>query len=601
MRIKTECIHFTGLKKILSVFTAAAIGASLASCAGKDSSSSTEETSAEVTTGAVTTTTAPEESEIVTSAPEEEVPVQVTTSAEKEIEANVAKYVKFTQNIEAQEGLYSDNIAEKEDDTASGGKYLIGLNDGWSYDAEIPATQYYNIVLVVNSPKKQKSDISFWINGSEYSSFTTNGSGKFEAIGFDNIRLEKGVSTIGIFVDDSEVGLDYVIITASDTVAKMDLTYKKMPALSNKKATAKTRAVYNYLAQCYGKNMLSGQYDTVNTTAETDAIYALTGHYPAIRFGDLNQYTESDSYANDVENAIDWAENGGLVGYVWHWADPMGGGGYYTKGTADVPEEMTTDFDITQAVTEIDIAKIPIEDLEVMCSEGGITAQCLAIVKDIDTIAVQFSHLQENGVTVLFRPLNEAGGGWFWWGKDKDAYMWLWKLMYRRMTELHGLNNIIWVWNGQHPDWYVGDKYCDIISADIYDDGGASQLSAFLSLHRISENKMLALSECGNAPDVQMLANEKTLWCCFGIWGGSYVIDEYGNYSAEVIPAEEMTELYSNNIVICRDELPDFEELAKEIEKEDADKAQKEKEKEDKKKDKEKDKENTDSEKSEAE
>ncbi len=589
MRIKTESIHFAGIKKILSVFTAVAIGATLVSCGGKDGSSSSAESKAEVT--GITTTA--QESAPVTSAPEEEVPVQVTTSAEKVIEANPLEYVKFTQNIEAQEGLYSENIAERDDETASGGKYLIGLSDGWSYDAQIPATQYYNIVLVVNSREKQKSDISFWINGSEYSSFTTSGSGKFEAIGFDNIRLEEGVSTIGLFVDDSEVGLDYIIITASDTVAKMDLTYKEMPQLSNKKATAKTRAVYNYLAQCYGKNMLSGQYDTVSTTAETDAIYKLTGHYPAIRFGDLNQYTESDSYADDVENAIEWAKNGGLVGYVWHWADPMGGGGYYSKGAADVPEEMTTDFDIAQAVTEIDIAKIPIEDLEVMCSEGGITPQCLAIVKDIDTIASQFGLLQENGVTVLFRPLNEAGGGWFWWGKDKDAYMWLWKLMYRRMTELHGLNNIIWIWNGQHPDWYVGDEFCDIISADIYDDGGASQLSAFLSLHRISANKMLALSECGNAPDVQMLADEKTLWCCFGIWGGSYVIDEYGNYSQEVIPADKMTELYSNNIVICRDELPDFDKLAEEIEKADAAQAQKDKEKEDK--------ENTDSEQTKAE
>lgn len=579
----------------MSVFTAAAIGTALVSCGGKDGSSKSD--SKQEAAGSVTTTA--QESKPVTSAPVEDEPAQITTSAEKVIEANVAEYVKFSQNIEAQEGLYSENIAEREDETASGGKYLIGLSDGWSYNAEIPSTQYYNIVLVVNSPEKQKSDISFWINGSEYSSFTTDGSGKFEAIGFDNIRLEAGVSTIGILVDDSEVGLDYIMITASDTVAKMDLTYKEMPQLSNKKATAKTRAVYNYLAQCYGKNMLSGQYDTVSTTAETDAIYKLTGHYPAIRFGDLNQYTESDSYADDVENAIEWAENGGLVGYVWHWADPMGGGGYYSKGTADVPEEMTTDFDITQAVTEIDIAKIPIEDLEVMCSEGGITAQCLAIVKDIDTIAAQFGILQENGVTVLFRPLNEAGGGWFWWGKDKDAYMWLWKLMYKRMTELHGLNNIIWIWNGQHPDWYVGDEYCDIISADIYDDGGASQLSAFLSLHRISSKKMLALSECGNAPDVQMLADEKTLWSCFGIWGGSYVIDEYGNYSEEVISADKMVELYSNNIVICRDELPDFEELAKEIEKKDAEQAQKDKD--DKKEDKKKDKENTDSKQPEAE
>ena len=79
--------------------------------------------------------------------------------------------------------------------------------------------------------------------------------------------------------------------------------------------------------------------------------------------------------------------------------------------------------------------------------------------------------LQEKNVTVLWRPLHEAAGGWFWWGAaGPDAYKWLWELMYERQTYYHGLNNLIWLWNGQDADWYVGDELCDIVGMDIYAD-----------------------------------------------------------------------------------------------------------------------------------
>lgn len=503
------------------------------------------------------------------SAPEEK--PQITTAQEIEITPQVAEYIPFTLNVEAQEGQYGGNLAESNrHEGASEGTYIAGFNDpqtdSWTYTAQLPASQYYNVVLVLFSDKDKPRENALMINGEEYSRFSTDGSGLFEAIGFDNIWLEEGENSFGIGIIDGAIGFDYMMISSSDAVAKLDLSYDTMPQLSNKNAGAGAMAVYEYLASVYGKNILSGQYETVSTSAETNAIYTLTGHYPAIRFGDFLDYTNNDSFADDVNRAIDWAAEGGLVGYVWHWEDPMGGGGYYRSEIGSAPDELKTDFDITKAVTELDIAKIPYDDLAVMCLEGGISAECLAIVSDIDIISYQLLKLQEKGITVLWRPLHEAGGGWFWWGKDVQSYTWLWKLMYDRMTYYHGLNNLIWIWNGQHADWYVGDDYCDMISADIYTDEGESQLAAFLSLHRISLGKMLALSECGNAPDIRRFANEKTMWSFFGIWSGGYVIDEYGNYSEKVISKDQMIELYSNNIVICRDELPDFEKLTKEME-----------------------------------
>ncbi len=107
------------------------------------------------------------------------------------------------------------------------------------------------------------------------------------------------------------------------------------------------------------------------------------------------------------------------------------------------------------------------------------------LIRDIDAISEQLKILQDNNVTVLWRPLHEASGGWFWWGcRGKDAYQWLWNLMYERQTHYHKLNNLIWVWNGQDPDWYVGDDRCDIIGEDVYADARNYDAQAMRFMNR---------------------------------------------------------------------------------------------------------------------
>lgn len=49
--------------------------------------------------------------------------------------------------------------------------------------------------------------------------------------------------------------------------------------------------------------------------------------------------------------------------------------------------------------------------------------------------------------------------------------------MYDRLTNFHGINNIVWVWNSIAADWYPGDDIVDILSADVYATGnGVSPL-----------------------------------------------------------------------------------------------------------------------------
>jgi mannan endo-1,4-beta-mannosidase len=67
-------------------------------------------------------------------------------------------------------------------------------------------------------------------------------------------------------------------------------------------------------------------------------------------------------------------------------------------------------------------------------------------MKDIDTIAVQLKKLQSKGIPVLFRPLHEAEGGWFWWGaQGPEPCKKLWRILYQRLTHHHRINNLIWM------------------------------------------------------------------------------------------------------------------------------------------------------------
>ena len=167
---------------------------------------------------------------------------------------------------------------------------------------------------------------------------------------------------------------------------------------------------------------------------------------------------------------------------------------------------------------------------------------------------------------VYKRQLHEASNGDFWWGKDKESYKWLWKLMYERQTKYHKLNNLIWVWSAQNADWYVGDEYCDVLSCDIYDDGNKdAQVNIMLFLQSISKNKPIAMSECGNFPDIQSIADEKAMWSFIGQWGGNYLMTDNGKLSEEHNTAAELITMYNNDLTITRDKLPDFTHLASSI------------------------------------
>lgn len=478
---------------------------------------------------------------------------------ETKIVANAIPYVKFSKSVEAETGAVSGKAKVKSDRKGYKGKgYVtnISTEEDWSREIELTDSQYYDLTITVASDVPCVNGIA--VNGKKLQDFSASGSGKFEKVTFKNIYIEKGKTAISVIPVDGGLDVDSLTLTASEDISKLDLTISK-PALSNKDSDYNAKALYQYLCESYGKQVLLGQHDTIGTSAETDMIYKTTGKYPAIRFGDLMLATENDSITTDTEMkiAMDWASNDGIVGYMWHWAAPDDKREYYAD---------QTDFDIKKAVTKENIAELSLEDIKKLQKDGKVSKECVAVVQDIDTVSEKLSTLRDEGIAVLWRPLHEASNGDFWWGNDKEAYKWLWKLMYERQTKYHKLNNLIWVWSAQNADWYVGDEYCDVLSCDVYDDGNKdAQVNIMLFLQSISKNKPIAMSECGSFPDIQSIADEKAMWAFIGQWGGNYLMTDDGKLAEENNTAAELIKMYNNNLTLTRDKLPDFTHLASSI------------------------------------
>lgn len=185
------------------------------------------------------------------------------------------------------------------------------------------------------------------------------------------------------------------------------------------------------------------------------------------------------------------------------------------------------------------------------------------LLADIDFIAKKFKILQDADAPVLFRPFHEAEGAWFWWGAEgPEACKKLYRLLYDKLTNEYGLNNIIWVWTSSTYEtsaaWYPGDDVVDIVGYDKYNcTDGVPNLSAISStfyslVDSTNGQKMVAMSENDSIPSLENLENEKAGWLLFCPWYQNYLTSEQNN------PVERLNEIYNSDYCITLDELPDL-------------------------------------------
>lgn len=101
----------------------------------------------------------------------------------------------------------------------------------------------------------------------------------------------------------------------------------------------------------------------------------------------------------------------------------------------------------------------------------------------------------------------------------------VWRILYERLTVKHKLNNLIWVWNSVAPDWYPGNDFVDIVSADTYAEGDHGPISATYDalLALTGDSKIVAATEVGSVMDPGELQAYRADWVWFCVWAGEYV------------------------------------------------------------------------------
>lgn len=355
------------------------------------------------------------------------------------------------------------------------------------------------------------------------------------------------------------------------------------PVSENAQTNEKTMEVWNYLRSVYGKQVITCQQMMGNECYEDLVFYNATNDLTAMKGYDFIFCTGSYHSDDMIDEAIEWSkESGGLCAFTWHWNvpkdidNPDGGYAFYTSEI--------TNFSQVNAVTP------------------G-TKEYETVIHDIDLIATKIQRMESEGVTILFRPLHEASGAWFWWGLQgrdsatNEVFQKLWYMIYDRLENYHKLTNIIWVWNGQNPHTAIHPNAFDIEGIDRYydqEDISAEALSTYYEkcygelagydkycaelAGMDSTGKMMALTECGYIPDPDGIKAANTMWLYYMVWNGDFIYETDAAGKAMVdlngtphpnpkkgITNEMLAEYFSNDLYITHNKLPEFSFGVREI------------------------------------
>lgn len=200
-------------------------------------------------------------------------------------------------------------------------------------------------------------------------------------------------------------------------------------------------------------------------------LHTSSGRYVGLLGADYMSWDGSTDWRNTNQLLMKHWDNGGLVELSWHARNPWTGGDAWDQRQAD---------------------------LNTLLTEG--TPLYAHWLTELDHVAAGLAQLQAAGVVVLWRPLHEMNGNWFWWGMnihpdDAGPYQRLWRHMFDYFTYTKKLDNLLWVYSTipeAEPSWtrpvdfyYPGAAYVDVVGQDIYQE----------RLDKVDYTKLLSLDK----------------------------------------------------------------------------------------------------------
>jgi hypothetical protein len=286
------------------------------------------------------------------------------------------------------------------------------------------------------------------------------------------------------------------------------------------------RKVLNYLDSVYQRKTLCGY----NVYVHTPDDYEQTGMQAAIWGRDIRWL------GNPAEIAAHAQRHRYILTLHWHW---------FFDGDSAWTRKRNSKVNVGKMVTP------GTQEHKQAITEMAAAADKLQILEDLD-------------IPVLWRPLHEIDGGWFWW-TDKETpenTAGLWRIMYEYFTNTRELNNLIWVYSAgvgnktaeYRSRFYPGKDYVDISGIDIYGVDFRKDTDKYWQYYNImsqvSPGKMLACGECDAVPDPdKMQSGELPKWL--------YALPWWGAPSSRR-PADWAVFTMRHDFILTLDEIPAF-------------------------------------------
>ena len=455
------------------------------------------------------------------------------------------------------------------DAKASGGKYVDMADGNLEFTVNMPSDGYYTLYVSYMLPTERGSKTqNLTLNGSSAGQVTFGVSDDFKVLkAAGKIKLNKGENAIGIVHSWGWVAIDYIEISEYEATP-----WNISPTPVTPEPTESAQKLYNFLYSNFGKRTISGvmterpfenngQYTPQDFDTQTELSYiqkASGKNVVLVGFDFLHssgKNSDQQWYQGYTHASLEMAKTvwkkGGIPQFNWHWKDPMHTvEAFYTQSSGNDPY---TEFSIGLAY-DTTTGKWKTDSDEYK-----------ALMRDMEMIADSLLTLQKEGVAVLWRPLHEASGKWFWWGTDgAKACVALYKLMFDTFVNKKGLHNLIWVWTTDEApdalDWYPGDDYVDVVGRDYYyyprEANHASLVSSFEKVKEMyGAKKIVTLSENGSVPYPDSMKADGANWSWFMPWYGDYAMEGWANDNT----AESWKTVMNNDYIITLEDMPGWD------------------------------------------
>ncbi|MFA5329719.1 MAG: glycosyl hydrolase [Prolixibacteraceae bacterium] len=433
-------------------------------------------------------------------------------------------FQSIAQKYEAESATLAGGATKQANSSVSGGYFVAQGEGNLTFNLTFETEANYNIYIQVASPNGFKAN-NLVIDGTSITFSTEQNSSYIRLKAASFVKMTAGSHKIQITKSWGWINIDYIEFENVDPTERFNIN----KTLVTPDPTDETKRLYQFLYDNYNKKIISG----VSEIDEADWLKANTGKSPALVGLDFLHCNRGYTWYDDntpFNQGKAWFAKKGIVNFHWHWRDPS---------------RITQEFYTNK--TEFDVTKIFDET----------SGEYKAMISDIDYISGQIKRFQDQNIPVIWRPLHEAAGGWFWWGaKGPEACKKLWQVMFDRMVNVNGVHNLIWVWTHEPNDdaWYPGNEYVDIVGRDIYKTGDhTSQVLEFNDMtSRYGGKKMVTISESGSYPDVDNLIADGAGWSWFMVWNKDFV------RSATYNPLDLWKKMFASDYVITLDEMPDM-------------------------------------------